>query len=121
MIKVKGSVLDYEYRLLPGVNVEALGEQRYTTADNDGRFEIDVKSNNTQLRFTHAGYDYDTKKAGDFFLDSTMILFPTELDGAIVQNNYKKSKSSSSLWILGILGVAGAYLYTQNQPKKVKI
>lgn len=119
-MKVQGSVFDNDMRSISGVNVEVLGEKKYTTTNADGHFTIDAANANSQLRFSHAAYDYDTKSAGEFQLNSIIMLWPTELDGAIVQNDYKKKDSNTGLWLLAAAAAFGIWKM-QPTTKKVKI
>jgi iron complex outermembrane receptor protein len=109
---VTGSILSDEMAPIAGANIEVLGENRYTTTDADGKFSITANSANSQIKISHAGYDYDTVAAGDF--KSYYQLFPAQLDGNIVVNS--NSSSNALLYVLGFTAVA-VLIYNISKPK----
>jgi hypothetical protein len=60
-VTVEGTVTDAETDApLPGVNVVQVGTERGATTDVDGTFQIDVLSENAELRFSFVGYQTKT-------------------------------------------------------------
>lgn len=116
---VSGSVLDNEQRTIAFVSVTDLQTGNTVQTDADGKFSITVANSNTDLRFSHVAYVYDTIKASEF--NSYMELYPKNevLDETIITNNSNK-KSSFLLWILGGLAFAFAVSKASTSNKPVK-
>jgi hypothetical protein len=102
---VTGNVFDNDMKIIPNVNVVVLNENRSTTADVDGKFSVKVNSENSQLRFSHAGYDYDTISVKEFKKLGYINLFPPSLPEIIIPNPYTKKTDNTWLWLLGISGL----------------
>lgn len=104
---VSGSVFDNDMKIIPNVNVVVLNENRSTTANIDGKFSIKVNSENSQLRFSHAGYDYDTISVKEFNKLGYINLLPPTLPEIIIPNPYTNTKKTDNtwLWLLGISGL----------------
>jgi hypothetical protein len=63
-ITINGIVLDENNKPLAGVTVTVKGTQRATATNNDGRFTIDVDSENDILVFSYVGYEPQEVKVG---------------------------------------------------------
>ena len=109
--------------ILSNANIEEVGRNYFTTSDAAGRFSIDVKDQNAQLKISHVGYDYDTfpVDSGEIKDLGYVTLFSSQLDGATVENKFKKS--NTLLYFFGglIVAVAGYKIFGKPQPKKVKV
>lgn len=120
---VNGQIFDNEMGIISNVNVEVVGENKSTIANNNGEFNIVAASLNSILRFSHAGYDYDEISVSEFNKLGYINLWPstTELEEVGITNN---SKNSSNLlaWIFGITASAAliALIAKSKQPVKVK-
>ncbi len=118
-MRVQGQILDNNMRPIGFANVEDLGTGKKVTADEFGAFAIDVAGTNSQLRFSHAGFDYDTISAGDF--NSYIELFPSSLSEVVINNNYKKS-DNTLVWILGgALAIIAVRSLSKPQSKKITL
>lgn len=120
--KVQGSVFSNEMQIIPNANIEVVGENKFTTADASGQFEIYANSENSMLKFSHVGFDYDTISVAEFKQLGYIELYPTSLDGDfVVYNNYKKP-DNTFLWIMGILAAVtvAAVVVTEVKIQKVK-
>lgn len=118
---LKGHVLDNNMRPILGVNIYALNENRSTTSNEDGYFEIPVNSTSSQVRFDHVAYDYDTITVKDF--NSYIELYPknVNLDEVIINNTKKESSNSLLLILLGIIAIGTiAVLASKKEPVKTK-
>lgn len=115
-MKIQGSLLGIDGEIIPFANVIEVGTNNTTTTDVDGKFTINVASAASQIKFSHAGYDYDTITAGEF--NSYYELYPSELPGVTVYGTGKKD--TTLLWILGGIAFIGvmAMIIHQAEPKK---
>jgi hypothetical protein len=120
---VTNTVLSNEMDILVDVNVKEVGTNNATTTDAAGRFSINVASADSILEFSHAGYDYDQYRAGD--IKKYIELFPVQLPGVDVVNNYKSDGNNTGFWLIGgILAVIAAIKLskkTKKQPRKVTV
>lgn len=83
---VEGTVLDAETgNPLPGVNVRAVGTQRGTATNVEGRFEMQVSDEEASLRFSFVGFQTKTVSV-DGRSEITVELQPQaqELEGVVV-------------------------------------
>jgi hypothetical protein len=116
---VVASVLSYDMEILKDVNVLEVATGKATRTDTDGKFFLNVQNEDSDIRFSHAAYDYDTIKAGD--IESVVTLYPKTLDGVTVQNNYK-APDNTAYWIMGGIAAAfAAFKLLKKQPRKVKV
>lgn len=100
---VSGTVFDNEMGVIPYANVEVVGENRFTTADADGRFSIVANSVSSLLKFSHAAYDFDTISVAEFNQFGYINLWPSTLLEVVIPPTSKpKQKDNSLLWLLGI-------------------
>lgn len=117
---VSGSTFDNEMGIIPNVNIQVVGENRSTTSDEDGRFTIAVNSNDSVLRFSHAGFDYDEATVSKFLIYGYINLYPVGLDDAIVENNYKEDNTLLYVIGLGVAFLLGKVIFSNN-PKAVNV
>lgn len=119
---INGQIFEYGMKILPNVNVEVVGENKFAIANGNGVFNIVAASENSVLKFSRTGYDYDTISVGEFQRNGSYIeLYPstTEIGEAVVQNDYKE-KSNLLAWVLGSIAVAAIIaLVVKKQPVKV--
>lgn len=121
MINISGTVLGDVGEEIAGANIEVVGENRFATADNNGRFNIGVTSMNSILKFTHVSYEWDTISASEFKKTGKIILFlKTELLNEVTINpRPKPTKTDNSLlWILGIIFIGGIAISMSKSDKK---
>ena len=84
-IKITGAVVDLEAASIPGVNVVEKGTTNGTTTDVDGRFSIDVSSENSILVFSFIGYEPQEVPVNNrSIIDVTLKEEVTELDAVVV-------------------------------------
>lgn len=121
MITVTGSILDNEMGIIPFANVIVLNENKSTAADADGKFTIKANSENSELRFSHAGFDYDTITVKEFNKLGYFNLFPSSLPGVVVINPTKKKNDSTWLWLLGITGLGFIGYKLASKKKSVNV
>lgn len=119
---ISGSILNNDFAIIPFANVVVIGENRSTTSDKFGKFSIVVNNNDSILRFSHAGYDYDEVSAGAFLEFGYINLFPSQLDEVIIYNPNKPKSDNTLLYIIGgvITFFIGKKLFFNNQ-KSVKV
>jgi hypothetical protein len=119
---VQGQIFDNEMGSIESVNVFEIGTTNSTQTDVDGRFTLTkVASSNSDIRFTHVAYDYDTVKASYFDKMSYLQLYPNSNDlGTVsVGGQIKPKTNSNSIWIiLAILGI-GLYAVSKKDAKPV--
>jgi len=85
-VTVEGTVTDAETDApLPGVNVVQVGTERGATTDVNGTFQIDVLSENAELRFSFVGYQTKTVALdGRTELTVRLARATEELEGVVV-------------------------------------
>jgi TonB-dependent starch-binding outer membrane protein SusC len=114
---ISAQIFDNEMGSIEGVNVFELGTQNSTQTDKDGRFTLSkVASANSDIRFTHVGYDYDTVKASYFDKMTYFNLYPnsTELNPISVGGHVVTKPKDYTNWLLIALGLLGIYAITKN-------
>lgn len=123
MITVTGSILDNEMGIIPFANIVVVNENKSTAADADGKFTIKANSENSQLRFSHAGFDYDTITVKEFNKLRYINLFPSSLPEVVVINPTKKKKDNTLFWVLGlsVLGFIGYKMATKKKAVNVTV
>jgi hypothetical protein len=112
---VSGYVWNNNQQTIANANIIELQTGNSVQANEDGYFEINVSDLNNDLRFSHAGYDYDTLKASEF--KSYIELYPSTLDQVVVTNN-SKSSSNGIFWFIGGLAALFAYSKISSSDKK---
>lgn len=117
---VSGSILDDQMGIIPYANVVVVDENRSITADKDGKFSIQVNSQNSILQFSHAGYDYDTITVSEFNNLGYINLYSASLEPVNVTNNYKSSKVALIALGIGALIILANTL-RKRTPKPIKI
>ncbi len=103
-MQVIASVFSDEMEILSNANVVEVGTNNATTTDASGRFVINVKDSNAQLKISHVGYDYDTfpVASGEIKNMGYVLLFPnTSLDEVTVIGTKAKKTDYSALFIIG--------------------
>ena len=119
------SVFSNEMDILDNAVIEDKTTGNKTTTDAAGRFSMTVESEDTILRISAPGYDYDEFTAG-FLKDygRAELYLTNSLSEVPVTNNY--SKSDNTLWyVLGGVAALGI-LYamagnSKQKPIKVKV
>ena len=103
---VAGSVLDNDMGIIPYANVLVVGELvPSVSADENGRFVINVSGPASVLQFSHAGFDYDQITVAEFLEDGYIQLYPSTLPDATVINNTPKKSDNTIWWVLGAVAV----------------
>ncbi len=121
-MKIKGQIFDNNMKLLPYANIAIVGENSFATADDSGSFEINAANENSQLKFSFVGYDFDIVSVKDFNKTGFIELYPnaTVLDD--ISFSTTKTKDSSLLIILALLAVGVAIKFgLKKKPLKVKV
>jgi len=120
-MKISGSLLEYD-NLTPIVNANVIevGTNNRTTTDSDGKFTINVASGESQIKFSHIQYDFDTVIASEFH--SYFELYLASNQGPVVHNSYTK-QSNTLLSVVAVLAVITAIgvAITGKKPTKVKL
>lgn len=120
-MKITGQIFDENMKFLGNANVEVVGENRNTSADGDGYFEIEVNSINSQLKFTHATKDYDTISVAEFQNNGYYWqLLPSTLEEVEVIGKPKQKSDNTAVIILGIIAFA-IIIKVASKPKPVKV
>ena len=129
-MQVKANVYSNEMEILSDANVVEVGTNNRTTTDATGRFIINVKDANAQLKISHVGYDYDTfpVNSGEIKTLGYVSLFPNATIEEVVishgSNNNPKS-DNTGLWVVaGIIAAIAAFKLlgkSKPQPRKVKV
>jgi hypothetical protein len=121
-MKVKGQTFDNNMKFLPNVNIEVVGEKQYATSNNDADFEINVANENSQLKFSFVGYDYDIVSVKEFNKTGFIELYPSATELEEVSYSTNKKSSNNYLIILAIIAVGLVIKYgTKKKPLKVKV
>ncbi len=119
-MKVTGNIFDENMKFLPNTNIEVIGENIFTSADDYGQFEINVKDENSQLKFSHASKDFDTISVKEFNKLGYIQLYNHSLDDVLFSST--KNKDNSLLIILAIIAVGIAIkIGLKKKPLKVKV
>jgi TonB-linked SusC/RagA family outer membrane protein len=85
ILQVGGVILDRESKPLPGANVIEKGTTNGTTTDADGRFSLNVQSENSVLVFSFIGYvTQEVAVNGRSVIDITLQEDVTSLDEVVV-------------------------------------
>jgi TonB-dependent starch-binding outer membrane protein SusC len=98
--KVTGTVTDEKGETIPGVNIQVEGTNIGTTTDINGKFTIELPSENGVLIFTFIGYtDQKISVKGGTSINVTMILESTAIEGVVVvgYGSQKKSDITGSI------------------------
>ncbi|QNL52538.1 TonB-dependent receptor [Olivibacter sp. SDN3] len=83
--QVTGRVLDGEGEALPGVSVTVKGTSNATMSDGEGRFSLQIASQNAVLRFSSVGYEVkELALNGEKQVEVTLIAESTALDEIVV-------------------------------------
>ena len=82
---VNGTVTDEEGLSLPGATVRVKGTNNGVAADENGKFEIEVKDNNAVLVFSFLGYEtLEVPVGSSSTIDVSLVLALNELEEAVV-------------------------------------
>ncbi len=118
---VKGQIFDENMKFLSNVNVTEVGTSNSTITNSSGEFTLqNVKSSNSDIRFSSVGFDYDTIKASFFDTNDYFQLYhsTTELaDVTVSSANSTKSKDNTMWYLLGILAALGIYMANKKENK----
>ena len=135
MITVTGTVYDTDYGALKNANVSLVtlnkgfySEINTVQTNTRGEFSINVPGNDSQIKFSYVGYDFDVLTAQEIIKNNSIVLYPQStqtLPEAVVPNPKAKPESDNSMLylLLVALGLGGVYLYNKKnkvQPVKMK-
>lgn len=119
---VKGQVFDEKMKWLQDANIEVVGENQFAIADEYGEFIVNANSENSQLKFTFIGYDYDIISVKTLNKTGFIELLPKTitLDEVDIYGN-KKSKNNIVAIILVLIAILLIAKSSNREPLKVKI
>jgi hypothetical protein len=122
-MKVTGQTYDNDMKWLPSVNIEVVGENSHAISNSYGEFEINAANENSQLKFSFVGYDFDIVTVKDFNKTGFIELYPGNQELPEVSfSSTKKTKDNSMLILLAVLAVGVAIKFgLKKKPLKVKV
>lgn len=113
------TVLNDTGEILPGTNA-AIDGTRFYQADGNGKITASNVSPTSTIKITFQGFKNYESVVSELPLKVALEKEITQLDEAVVQNNYKKPKSNTWMWLLGAVGAFGIYKYSNTGSKVVK-
>lgn len=113
------TVLDDTGEILPGTNA-AIDGTRFYQADKNGKITASNVSPTSTIKITFQGFKNYESVVSELPLKVALEKEITQLDEAVVKNDYKKPKSNTWMWLLGAVGAFGIYKYSNTGSKVVK-